>query len=1128
MLEIRSTGSATDETSYYAALENLLNAIGKTLKPAVVCNGQLRNQGSGHPDFGLYTKSQFSKGAPKKGMGAIPERGVIEVKPLSDDTWRTANSDQATKYFGLYRLILLSNYRDFRLIGEDSSGNPQEREFYSFATDESTFWLMCADPVKAASDHVDAFTEFARRVLMSAAPLTRPGDIAGFLASYAREALKTVEKKDDLALKPLREGLETILGIKFHGKKGDHFFKSTLVQTLFYGVFSAWVLVSREGKSAFDWKTAGYVLTVPMIRSIFAEVANPVRLSTLGISAILDRTGEALNRVKRKEFFASFDSGQAVQHFYEPFLKDFDPELRKELGVWYTPAEIVKYMVQRVDHLLRTELNLERGLADKNVYVLDPCCGTGAYVVEVLRRIAATLTDEGSDALIGEDLKEAARERVFGFEILPASFVVAHWQVGNLLASFGAPLDPEEGERPSIYLTNALTGWDVPTGPKATLAMFPELEVERDAAEHVKRDVPVLVILGNPPYNAYAGTSPDEEQGLVEPYKAGLNSKWGIKKFNLDELYVRFFRIAERRIAQTGRGIFSYISSYSYLGDPSYVVLRERLLKQFDAIWIDSLNGDSRETGKLTPTGEPDPSVFSTEFNREGIKLGTSIGLFVLRQDRVEKPIVRFREFWGASKREAVLDSLKVPAFDEQYAMTSPTAINRFTFKPQNVTASYLSWPRVIDLCEAEPISGLQEMRRGTLMSIDRVTLEKRMATYLDSAVSWQALVAAQIGPVKDGGRFDAQKVRAALLKTAPYSASAVRRYALYPLDHRWCYWSAARPLWNEPRPALVNNLPMATKALVTRMSAERPNEGIAAMITAALPDYHLLRPNVVAIPFRLAPNTDGNVGGLLLEMEKGKSRANLSVRARKYIAELTIGDPDSDSSVTDLIWMHATAILSAPEYFAENRDGVLNDWPRVPLPSDQTSLLRSAKLGARIAALLDPDQGFDNASLESMAPLLAELGNVSRVGGGQLAAKDLYLDVGWGGMTEGTVMPGKGRLAQRAWEELPNFKLLLQNVPGMHSALERFGPPVDVFLNDHVYWGNVPTAVWEFRIGGYQVVKKWLSYREGGVLGRPLTKAEARYVSSMIRRLASIVLLNEQLDENYRGCRDSSLAWHS
>ena len=214
----------------------------------------------------------------------------------------------------------------------------------------------------------------------------------------------------------------------------------------------------------------------------------------------------------------------------------------------------------------------------------------------------------------------------------------------------------------------------------------------------MKLDVPILVVLGNPPYNAFAGTSPEEEDGLVEPYKDGLISKWKIKKFNLDELYVRFLRVAERRIAATGRGLICYISSYSYLSDPSFVVARQNLLKHFDRIWIDSLNGDSRETGKRTPSGEPDPSVFSTPYNRAGIRLGTAVGMFLRRSEAASHTKVTYRDFWGTEKRQELLDSLTISPFDDQYEIAEPQQWNRLSFRPRDVGSTYLAWPKLPDL----------------------------------------------------------------------------------------------------------------------------------------------------------------------------------------------------------------------------------------------------------------------------------------------------------------------------------------------------------------------------------------------------------------------------------------------
>jgi hypothetical protein len=286
---------------------------------------------------------------------------------------------------------------------------------------------------------------------------------------------------------------------------------------------------------------------------------------------------------------------------------------------------------------------------------------------------------------VAHKVKLAALSRVFGFEIMPAPFVVAHLQVGLYLQNLGAPLAEEtpsrKGERAGVYLTNALTGWEPPRGPKKQLA-FPQMEEERDAAEEVKRDKPILVILGNPPYNAFAGVSAAAEKILVEPYKEGLVKKWGIKKFNLDDLYVRFFGLAERRIAgMTGKGVVSYISNFSYLGDPSFVVMRQRFLAEFDALWFDCLNGDSRETGKLTPEGKPDPSVFSTEYNREGIRVGTAVCLMVRQEQRRGTPTARFRHFWGVTKRADLVESLKAQDFDSQYQTVTPDITNRFTFR---------------------------------------------------------------------------------------------------------------------------------------------------------------------------------------------------------------------------------------------------------------------------------------------------------------------------------------------------------------------------------------------------------------------------------------------------------------
>lgn len=413
LFEIHSSGGGVAETSYYGAIENLLNTAGHDLKPRVRCILSLRNRGEGIPDGGLYTASQFERGTEGRLLeGQLPSRGAIEVKPPSENLDEIVHGEQVARYLARYGLVLVTNLRQFVLVGRGRDGGLAELERYTlFETDEG-LWSLAAAPRKASFSHKVRLIEFLKRSLLHAAQLTRPEDVAWFLASHARDARVIVEWQPIPVLQVVREALETTLGLRFVGEKGDHFFKSTLVQTLFYGLFSSWVIWSKQerpaGRGRFDWQKAQWSLRVPMIRALFERIAMPSQLESLGLVETLERAAAVLDRVDRGAFFAAFQEGQAVQYFYEPFLAAFDPDLRKELGVWYTPREIVQFQVARIDTVLREELGIEAGLADPRVDVLDPCCGTGTYLVEVLKCIHRTLSEGGTGALRADELRKAA------------------------------------------------------------------------------------------------------------------------------------------------------------------------------------------------------------------------------------------------------------------------------------------------------------------------------------------------------------------------------------------------------------------------------------------------------------------------------------------------------------------------------------------------------------------------------------------------------------------------------------------------------------------------------------------------------------------------------------------------
>lgn len=341
---VHASGAGVPETSYYPALSNLFNEIGKDLSPRVRAIINLKNRGAGLPDGGFFTAEQVDRTRGAMAIPTPPARGALEVKPTSEDAFLTAEGEQVTRYSKHYRQVLVTNLRDFVLVGQDTTAQPVKLETFRLASSEREFWRLARDPKKVPAHAASAFVEYLTRVLLQPAALVSPKDLAFFLARSPATRAAASKGASLSALDGLRPALEEALGLKFEGDKGAHFFRASLVQTLFYGVFSAWTIWSKQSPGAgarFDWRLSAYYLQVPIIRKLFHEVSEPGQLTSLGLAEVLDWAGATLNRVDRPAFFASFAAEDAIQYFYEPFLEAYDPELRKSLGVWYTRPEVV-------------------------------------------------------------------------------------------------------------------------------------------------------------------------------------------------------------------------------------------------------------------------------------------------------------------------------------------------------------------------------------------------------------------------------------------------------------------------------------------------------------------------------------------------------------------------------------------------------------------------------------------------------------------------------------------------------------------------------------------------------------------------------------------------------------------
>ena len=1091
---IRASGGATAERSNYGPLNNLLNAVGQTLKPKVFCIQELAEQGAGHPDFGLYAARQVRKGEPREGQ--LPECGVVEVKPVEDDAWLTAASDQVSRYWGRYRLVLATNLRDFVLVGEDNTGRPAKLETFRLTESAEDFRRRLEKPRAFANAAGAGLGEYLARALSHRAALAEPKDLAWLLASYARDGLARVEAAGDApSLKAVRAALEDALGVRFEGDKGARFFHSTLVQTLFYGVFSAWVLWARQTPppaGRFNWHEAVWHLRAPVLRALFQQLADPGRLRPLGLVEVLDWTAAALDRVDRPAFFARFAEGEAVPYFYEPFLQAFDPALRKQLGVWYTPSEVVRYMVARVDRALKDDLGIPDGLAAENVYVLDPCCGTGAYLAEVLRRIAANLEGRGLGALAGARVKQAATERVFGFEIMPAPFVVAHLQVGLTMQELDAPLADDDTERAGVFLTNALTGWE----PRTTKPLpFPELEEERDRAERVKRDTPILVILGNPPYNGFAGMAVEEERELSDAYRTTKRVRKPEGQ-GLNDLYVRFFRMAERRIAEkTGQGVVCFISNYSWLDGLSFTGMRERYLETFDSVRIDNLHGD-RIISEYAPDGRTSETVFALRGQSPGIKVGTSIALMSKTQAAaVSTPtgFIHYRDFHQAradERRKALLDSLDATDLNDGYSPFVPDVRLGLPFKLMAVSGGWFDWPALPDLF---PVSfpGVKTSRDAFLVDTDLDRLRARVSDYFDPALSHDEIGRRSPDAMRTAKRFDARAVRETLLKRGGPSESGFVRFAYRPFDNRWLYWERDTKLLDEKRADYPPHVFDGNVWLEAREREAKEDFSRGTLVRYLADNFG----NGLSSYFP-AWLRDDDLGG----NGDGVRRANLTEAAHCYLKRLGLGVED--------LFHPVLTVLHDPAYRAANAGALRMGWPRLPLPGwpDGTAegaaeeLAETAARGRELAVLLDPETPVPGVTQAPLRPEVAAIAVPATVETRNMAGDDFAVTAGWGHYgRDGAVMPARGRAVERPCTP--------EERAAMGDALPVLGGSTfDIHLNGNAFWRNVPAAVWTYKLGGYQILKKWLSYRERPILGRPLHSEEVQHFADTARRIAAIL----------------------
>jgi predicted helicase len=584
----RATGMAR-EHAYRGALEHLLQDTGDAIE-AINDSAQVA---CGAPDFIVLRR-------------ATPV-GYVEAKDIDTSLDDAERSPQLKRYRESLTNLILTDYLEFRWYVE---GEERERARLATVTSEGK--------VKSTKAGIQEVSELLERFFAQEAPmLSTAKELAQRMASLARmirELIEEAYKRED------KEG-------RLHGQLAA--FRETLIpelnpeqfadmyaQTITYGLFAA--RVRAPAGTEFTRQQAAWNLpkTNPFLRRLFNEIAGPDLSSE--ISWAVDDLAHLLAKADMSEVLKDFGKAtkqeDPVVHFYETFLAHYNPRMRQRRGVYYTPEPVVSYIVRSIDHLLKTRFDRPMGLADEKVMILDPACGTGTFLYFVIQEIHDTVVRKRGEGAWNSYVKEKLLPRIFGFELLMAPYAMAHMKLALQLQELG--YDFEGDERLGIYLTNSL---EEAITKAETLGFARFISDEADAAAEIKKEKPIMVVLGNPPYSVSSANKGEHIERLMDRYKDAVRDERNIQPLSDD--YIKFVRFAHDRVERTGYGIVGMITNHSYLSGLIHRGMREELLKSFDEIYILDLHGNAL-IGDKAPDGGPDENVFD-------IRQGVAISLMV-------------------------------------------------------------------------------------------------------------------------------------------------------------------------------------------------------------------------------------------------------------------------------------------------------------------------------------------------------------------------------------------------------------------------------------------------------------------------------------------------------------------
>ena len=814
-------------------------------------------------------------------------------------------------------------------------------------------------------------------------------------------------------------------------------FADMYAQTLAYGLFAA--RCTLPNATNFSRHTAAEALprSNPFLVQLFHHIASPT-LET-NVTYILDEIATLLRNVPtemlRTAFAAENHLEDPVIHFYETFLAEYDPQRRVDRGVYYTPPQVISYIVRSVDSLLKTELHRSDGLADDNTLILDPATGTGGFLLTVLEHIQASVMQTYGEAEWGPYVNADLVKRLFGFELLVAPYTIAHLKLGLFLQSQGWRAD----ERLGIYLTNTL---EQPAEMQPPLPFAEFISDEANAALSVKRDAPLLVILGNPPYQRSSANPSRDADGslnfigrLMEDYRRVDGTP--MTEQNLQALqgdYVKFVRWAQWRIDRNGEGVIGYIVNNGFLYGIIFRGMRRSLMNSFNTIYCFNLHGSSR-IGEIIPDGETDENVFD-------IQQGTAILLCVKECNNVAPAKIYYADLWGSrAEKYATLSETDVQITTwTELTPNSPF----YHFVPrhdQHIEEYEVGW-KLTDIFQASSIGIITARDKLTIRS----TAEEVRATVTNFVSLSESEAQQQYNLPRDSRDWQIRLAQEDL-QNYPETEEHIVPINYRPFDPRWTYYTGhSRGFHCMPRPAIMSHLLTGENlALCTHRIIRSATTWQHVLVTDGITDGNCISnrdgPTHV-FPLYLYPNPEelGFEAERSLNFKPAFLTALSEALALPQVEPFSL--PEGVSPETVLAYIYA--VLSSPTYRERYYDFLKYDFPRIPLPHDLEQFRTLAALGQRLI----------DAHLLKSRPEIAPTGTGSR--------------------------PEVAPTGRRGVSALHRFEGEGDGVVGRVRYVDD-----RVWINASQYFTDVPADVWEYEVGSYRVCEKWLRDRRGTELRR-------------------------------------------